>query len=215
MRNIMPIILSTCLIALICILSFIRFGHDGIWANFPVNVDMVFVFVYLLWIILELKVSQREIHQGKNTSDYGTCELYAMGQALTFLSALWMDSVWTAPGIFHASGLIVFVSGICLRLWAISTLGRYYSHIVRTVDKHTIIDSGPYRFIRHPAYCGMITANIGIVVFFLNRITFIIFFVLLLPAIILRIIIEEKTLFTIEGYTDYAHRRKRLFPMIW
>lgn len=215
MRNITPIILSICLIALICVLSFIRFRHDGIWANSFINVDMVFVSIYLIWIIAEFKISKREIHQGKKTSDYGTCELYALGQALTFLSALWMTSVWKEPGIFHGLGLIVFISGICLRLWAIRTLGRYYSHIVRTVEKHQIVDSGPYRFIRHPAYSGMITANLGIVIFFLNQITLIIFFVLLLPAIMLRIFIEEKTLFTIEGYSDYAHNRKRLFPMIW
>jgi protein-S-isoprenylcysteine O-methyltransferase Ste14 len=176
---------------------------------------MIFVFIYLSWIIAEFGISKREIHQGKKTSDYGTCELYAAGQALTILSALWVDSVWKSPGIFHAFGLSVFVSGIYLRLWAIRTLGRYYSHIVRTVDKHNIINSGPYRFIRHPAYAGMIIAHVGVVIYFLNYLTLAVFLMILLPAIMLRIFIEEKTLFTIHGYSEYAHHRKRLFPMIW
>jgi len=35
------------------------------------------------------------------------------------------------------------------------------------------------------------------------------------PAIVLRIVIEERVLFGIEGYSDFAKRRKRLFPLVW
>jgi protein-S-isoprenylcysteine O-methyltransferase Ste14 len=40
-------------------------------------------------------------------------------------------------------------------------LGHYYSHIVREVYDHKIIDSGPYKYIRHPAYAGTHIATIG------------------------------------------------------
>jgi protein-S-isoprenylcysteine O-methyltransferase Ste14 len=110
---------------------------------------------------------------------------------------------------------MLFLSGICYRLWAIKTLGRYYSHIVRKVHEHRIIASGPYRFIRHPAYAGMIVANLGIVLYFFNWVTLSVFFFTLLPSIVLRIFIEEKTLFEIRGYSDFARHRKRLFPAIW
>jgi protein-S-isoprenylcysteine O-methyltransferase Ste14 len=93
-----------------------------------------------------------------------------------------------------------------------TTLGHYYSHMVREVDNHKIIDSGPYKYIRHPAYAGMIIAHFGIVLFFLNPATLLIFFLMFIPAIILRIFIEEKTLFRIEGYFNYAENRKRLIP---
>ena len=189
--------------------------HDGIWTDSFVNVDIVFVMVYLSWIFLEFKVAKREVNQGTKTSDFGTCELYAMGQAGTFLSALWFDSMWAGPHIAHLCGFIIFVSGICYRLRAIKVLGRYYSHIVREVDEHRIIDSGPYRFIRHPAYTGMIGANFGITVYFLNWATLFIFLFVLIPAIVLRILVEEKTLFKIQGYSEFARNRKRLFPALW
>jgi protein-S-isoprenylcysteine O-methyltransferase Ste14 len=77
------------------------------------------------------------------------------------------------------------------------------------------VDTGPYRFTRHPAYAGMIIANAGISIYFFNWVTICIFLLLLLPAIFMRIVFEERTLFGIEGYAEFAKRRKRLFPVIW
>jgi protein-S-isoprenylcysteine O-methyltransferase Ste14 len=203
------------LIALIGILTVYRVTHQTIWINSIANFDVVFASVYLAWILIESKISKEELNKGKRTSDYGTCELYAMGQAAVFLSALWFTPAWESPNILHVIGFTIFLVGIVYRLWAITTLGKYYSHIVREVDGHRIVDSGPYRHIRHPAYAGMILANLGIVVFFFNWITLMLFFLILIPAIIIRIVIEEKTLFTIDHYADYAKNRPRLIPGIW
>jgi hypothetical protein len=92
MRNVTPLLLSVCFILLICITAFIRRMDGGLWIDSFVNFDIVFTAAYLLWILTESKVAKREVTQGKNTSDFGTCELYAVGQALTFLSALWFGS---------------------------------------------------------------------------------------------------------------------------
>ncbi len=214
-RNATPLILSILLIALICMLTVYGVTHQTIWINSVVNFYVVFASVYMAWILIESKISKEELNKGKKTSDYGTCELYAIGQAAVFLSALWFTSAWESPNIFHFTGFTMFLVGITYRLWAIKTLGKYYSHIVREVDAHKIVDSGPYRHIRHPAYAGMILANLGIVIFFFNLITLILCLSILIPAIILRIIIEEKTLFRIDGYGEFAQNRQRLIPGIW
>jgi protein-S-isoprenylcysteine O-methyltransferase Ste14 len=214
-RNATPLILSILLIALICLLLLYKITHQNIWINFIANFDIIFASVYLAWILIESKISKEELKKGNKTSDYGTCELYAIGQAAVFLSALWFTSAWKSPNLFHVIGLATFIVGITYRLWAIKTLGKYYSHIVREVDAHKIVDSGPYRHIRHPAYAGMILANLGVVIFFFNLITLILFLLILIPAIILRIIIEEKTLFRIGGYVEFSQNRQRLIPGIW
>ncbi len=215
MKNIKPLILSLSLMILICIVSFMRLGNKNIWGEFFFNFDVIFVCIYLIWMILESKVSKEERTKGNNIHDYCTCEIYASGQALTFLSALWFNSIWTKPNLLHLAGFSLFLGGIFYRLWAVKTLGKYYSHIVRKVNEHKIIKTGPYKHIRHPAYAGMIIANIGIVIYFFNRITFYAFLLILFPAIILRIYIEEKTLFKIDGYFEFAKTRKRILPLIW
>jgi protein-S-isoprenylcysteine O-methyltransferase Ste14 len=214
-RNATPLILAILLIAFICSLLLYRITHQNIWINSIANFDIGFAFIYLAWILIESKISKDEINKGNKTSDYGTCELYAIGQAAVFLSALWCTSAWQYPNLFHFIGITTFLAGIAYRLWAIKTLGKYYSHIVREIAGHQIIESGPYRYIRHPAYAGMILANLGIVIFFFNWITLILFCLILIPAIILRIIIEEKTLLQIDNYGEYAKYRPRLIPGVW
>jgi len=214
-RNLIPIILSAILVGLICILLLMRITNQSIWDDSFINFDVIFALVYLVWITFEIKVSKAEISKGNKTSDYGTCELYAIGQAVVFLSALWLTSAYDSPNILHLIGFIIFVTGIIFRQWAIKTLGKTYSHIVRKVEDYEIIDSGPYRYIRHPAYAGMILANLGIVIIFFNVITLMLFLLVLIPAIILRIFVEEKSLFKIEAYSSYAKDRSRLIPGIW
>ena len=215
LRNSTPLMLASLLIALICLLSLYRLNHHNIWINSPSNFDLVFAGVYLVWILMESKISKEELHKGQKTRDYGTCELYALGQGSVFISALFFPSAWKSPNLFHLLGFSLFLAGIAYRLWAIKTLGAYYSHIVRQIDGHQIVEGGPYRHLRHPAYAGMILANSGLVIFFFNWITLMLFLCLLIPAIILRIIIEEKTLFKIEHYAAYAQKRYRLLPGIW
>ena len=216
-KDITPLIMWLILFTGIIVFAFIRlnrlFGASNGYSGY---LDVMFIGLYLLWMIIELRVTRRDVDtEGKKTYDYMTCQLYGLGQLLTILTALWFPSVWRMPNAAHFVGISIFLLGGCYRLWAIRTLGKFYSHRVRTVSKHQIIVTGPYSITRHPAYAGMIIAHIGISVYFLNWVTLCVFLLILAPAIILRIVIEEKTLFKINGYPEFARNRSRLFPGIW
>lgn len=216
MKRILAFLLPLSLIVFIVSVSYIRFtSMASIWSASFVDVDLIVVILYILWILLEIRISMRDAKEKKKSSDFGTRELYALGQALTVLSALWYNTIWLKPGIYHGIGITIFIAGVGLRWWAIRSLDIYYSHMVRMTDDHKIIDTGPYRFIRHPAYAGMLAAHVGIICYFFNYASLAVLLLLFLPAIILRIHIEEKTLFTIEGYEEFARVRKRLVPLIW
>jgi protein-S-isoprenylcysteine O-methyltransferase Ste14 len=216
-KDLTPAIMSFLLLLAIVALAIVRQSRiPNLRVEYPVSLDTVFVGLYALWILVETPVAKRDLStEGKTTSDFATCQVYAFGQAFTFLSALWFPSVWRAPNAAHLAGLIIFLAGVCYRLWAIWTLGHFYSHRVRTLSRHRIVSSGPYRFTRHPAYAGMIILNAGVVIYFLNWVTLSVFLFALVPAIVLRIVIEERVLFGIEGYSDFAKRRNRLFPWVW
>lgn len=216
-RDITPLIMWLTLFAGIIIFTFIRINNRPAFLDqYPAYWDILCVSLYLVWMIVELRVTKKDVNtEGKKTYDYMTCQVYGAGQALTILTALWFPSIWRVPNTIHFVGISSFILGACYRLWAIYTLGRFYSHRVRTVSHHHIVVSGPYRVTRHPAYAGMIIANTGITVFFLNWVTLCVFLFILVPAIILRILIEEKMLFMIEGYAEFAKKRKRLFPAVW
>jgi protein-S-isoprenylcysteine O-methyltransferase Ste14 len=212
-----PLVQWFFLLGGIIAIAYIRSSRGiGVWNNGAINWDTVFIGLYAFWMVLELRVTQRDTStEGKKISDFATCQLYGAGQTLTILTALWFPSVWNVPHAAHPVGLIVFILGVCYRLWAVRTLGPFYSHRVQITAQHRIVETGPYRFIRHPAYAGMIMANAGISIYFFNWVTMGAFLLLLLPAIIIRIMIEERTLFEIKGYAEFAKLRKRLFPVIW
>lgn len=216
MKQYGSLILPLLLMALVMACTAVRFGlRANIWAGHGMDLETAIILAYLFWLYHEMKVSLADFHYEKKSSDYGTRELYGLGHALTILSALWFDSVWTGPGIVHGIGTLLFLSGILFRMWAVETLGAYYSHAVSVMDGHRIINTGPYRFLRHPAYAGMLAAHGGIIVFFFNWITLAIYAAVFIPSIVVRILVEERTLMGIAGYADFAKGRNRLVPGLW
>ncbi len=55
-------------------------------------------------------------------------------------------------------------AGSVLRMWSTRTLGSNFAHVVRVRPEHVLVTSGPYRFVRHPAYAGslLLYAAIGL-----------------------------------------------------
>ncbi|HQN19023.1 MAG TPA: isoprenylcysteine carboxylmethyltransferase family protein [Syntrophobacteraceae bacterium] len=216
-KDFTPAVMSILLLLGIIILTLARHWRiPGLWTRYPLNWDAVFTGLYVLWLLVEIPTARKDVNtEGKKTLDFATCQIYGCAQAFTFLSALWFPSVWNEPNFAHFAGMGLFLFGVSYRFWAIRTLGVFYSHRVRTLSRHRIVDSGPYRFTRHPAYAGMIIANAGVVLYFFNWVTLCIFLFALVPGIVLRIVVEERMLSEIEGYSDFARDRKRLFPGIW
>jgi len=58
-------------------------------------------------------------------------------------------------------GLALFVAGIVLRWYSIIHLGRFFTVDVSISAGHRVIDSGPYKLVRHPSYSGGLLAFIG------------------------------------------------------
>src|SRR5258708_5258657 len=65
------------------------------------------------------------------------------------------------PVVTFEVGLLVAWAGIVFRLVSIHILGRYFRYVVHVQQAHQVVQSGPYRVIRHPAYAGLLVAMIG------------------------------------------------------
>jgi protein-S-isoprenylcysteine O-methyltransferase Ste14 len=169
---------------------------------------------YLVWLVLETRVARGELGKGETRHDRGTLELYAFARTATVSASLWLAGPH-AELMPVVVGALLFTCGVALRLYAISVLGRFYSHRVRLTSEHRIVADGPYAFVRHPAYSGMLVANLGLVVGFYHWASLLLWLILFVPAIVLRILVEERTLLGLPGYQDYSATRKRLVPSIW
>ncbi len=111
--------------------------------------------------------------------------------------------------------VMVFV-GLIIRFVAIATLRKNFSGLLRSREGHTLIKSGIYRWIRHPAYLGAILIFLGIPVMLSSLLGFIVMF-LLVPCLLHRIKLEERMLierFGIE-YQEYLWHSKKLIPFLY
>ena len=121
------------------------------------------------------------------------------------------------PQYFLWAGYGLFVLGTALRWYAIIYLGRFFTANVAIAGDHRVIDTGPYRFIRHPSYTGGLTAILGLGLSFQNWASLLIVFIPCLAVMLWRIHLEEKVLSEGlgEAYVIYMRRTKRLIPFIY
>jgi protein-S-isoprenylcysteine O-methyltransferase Ste14 len=126
---------------------------------------------------------------------------------------------WTAPLPVWAFvlGVLLFISGYAVVLWAMYT-NQFFSQAVRiqTERGHIAVTGGPYHFIRHPGYAGMLTNFPGCVLI-LNSPYGLFLYLLYAILVITRASLEDRTLQAeLPGYAEYTkHTRYRLLPGVW
>lgn len=118
---------------------------------------------------------------------------------------------------FQSATLAVATLGCTLVIWATAS-NAFFSQIVRVQKErgHTVVSTGPYRYVRHPGYVGTILFELAIPVMLGS-------WWALIPGglsallFVVRTALEDKTLLEeLDGYRDYARRvRYRLLPGIW
>jgi protein-S-isoprenylcysteine O-methyltransferase Ste14 len=116
-----------------------------------------------------------------------------------------------------AAGMVIMVAGLALRGWSFKTLGKYFTFTVMVSTDQPVITAGPYRWLRHPSYTGLLLACIGVGLASANWAGLAAMALLPLAVILWRIHIEENALMTTLGerYRAYASQHKRLVPLIW
>lgn len=126
---------------------------------------------------------------------------------------------WSAaiPTWVHVTALVLAAAGYALGTWAMVE-NAYFSMVVRYQSErgHTVCDTGPYRFVRHPAYIGTIVFEIMVPLLLGSWWTLIPSSLVVLLTVI-RTALEDKTLQAeLPGYPAYSRDVKyRLVPGVW
>ncbi|MCL5733575.1 MAG: isoprenylcysteine carboxylmethyltransferase family protein [Patescibacteria group bacterium] len=123
---------------------------------------------------------------------------------------------WTSPdSVLKSIGAIICALGIALAIWARWHLGKNWSPRPSVKENHELITSGPYRFVRHPIYTGMLAALFGSAL--AGSFFWLIVFVAAAAVFINRVHIEERLMeqqFPAK-YAEYKKRTKALIPFVW
>jgi len=129
-----------------------------------------------------------------------------------YFATFQLHSLWT-----EAIGVGLVISGSILFVWARRTLGRHYSGHVSVKKEQELVQSGPYHVIRHPAYAGYLFTALGLALGYSSLLGFVSTLLILLPATVYRIRVEDKMLTEHFGtqFEKYARKKKRLLPGVW
>jgi protein-S-isoprenylcysteine O-methyltransferase len=121
------------------------------------------------------------------------------------------------PVLLGWIGITVMLIGIVFRQYAIIVLGRYFSGVIHIEEGQQLVTKGPYRYIRHPTYTGMLLGFDGAGIASGNWVITTAFIVLPTIAILRRIKAEEQLLTSHFGdeYRDYISKTKKLIPFVF
>jgi protein-S-isoprenylcysteine O-methyltransferase Ste14 len=123
----------------------------------------------------------------------------------------------TFPAVLYPLCYVIYVASAYIHLEAIR-INRFYKSTVSIEPEkgQSVIDSGPYRIVRHPGYTGIIFMELGIAIV-LGSVWALIPAGLVAALLVVRTILEDAALRAeLPGYEEYALRvRHRLLPGIW
>jgi protein-S-isoprenylcysteine O-methyltransferase Ste14 len=116
--------------------------------------------------------------------------------------------------ILEAIGAVVFASGIALAIWARVHLGRNWGMPMTQKAEPELVTSGPYRFVRHPIYSGLLAGLLGTAL--ANNLIGLIIVAILCAYFCYSAIVEEKNLTATfpRAYPAYRASTKMLIPFV-
>jgi protein-S-isoprenylcysteine O-methyltransferase Ste14 len=114
-------------------------------------------------------------------------------------------------------GIAVMLCGIALRMWAFRTLGGFYTPTLRISESQRVVQDGPYKYVRHPGYLGVILLLVGAGLATVNWIIAALVTFIAAAAYRYRINAEERMLVAAFGeqYAAYMKHTWRLLPFVW
>jgi protein-S-isoprenylcysteine O-methyltransferase len=130
--------------------------------------------------------------------------------------ALWMFELPESHWI-PALAVALFALGLAVRWWALVILGRFFTVDVVIEKDHEVVERGPFRYVRHPSYSGVLLAFVGWALTLGNWAAIVVVVVPIFIAFVRRMNVEEKALRGALGdrYAEYMERTKRLVPGIY
>jgi protein-S-isoprenylcysteine O-methyltransferase len=177
--------------------------------------------IRLLWVSIEYPYLRRFRAKPSRDWDRHSAKLWdaanlleLVGMILGFAGIGQIQRWTTASG---GIGLSFLIMGILIRANAIRGLGKYFTGTVQIKDDHVLVRSGPYKYIRHPAYTGALLAHLGLGLSFSNWFALGLGSIPFIAVALYRMRVEERALAEAFGseYVAYSQTSKRLIPGVY
>ncbi|MGA2680191.1 MAG: isoprenylcysteine carboxylmethyltransferase family protein [Candidatus Bathyarchaeia archaeon] len=186
--------------------------------------QVVFYVAFTVWLVLTLLIEPVIIRSkgtktAKTREDKGSGLLIYLSLFVSIIVAFQFAgaNIMPLPDWVFIVGICLMMLGIFVREWAVTTLRGFFLFTVGVRQNHKVIENGPYRLVRHPAYSGSILTMIGLGLATQSAVAVLILAVVCGIAYGYRIHVEEPALVKELGgeYVQYMSRTKRLIPFVF
>jgi protein-S-isoprenylcysteine O-methyltransferase Ste14 len=184
---------------------------------------LIFWSVYLWAFLPEFRIVRKATHRAPvPVEDRGSLRVLLAAGGLSMLAAFVIPFVvhhTSLPGdpvVWFCIGLFCVIAGSLLRRHCFRVLGAFFTGAVTIQPGHRVIDSGAYRWVRHPSYSAALLLTLGIALALGNWLSVVVSVVGAFVAYSYRAHVEEKALLSALGapYAKFLATRKRFIPFI-
>jgi protein-S-isoprenylcysteine O-methyltransferase Ste14 len=184
---------------------------------------IVTITVSYLYVFFEvfMNLRQRRKNNCSTMNDKGSLwllyVLITLGYALSFSIGATKIGRAYHWNTFFALGMALVVVGFIIRMYSILTLNQYFTYSVAKVENHKIVETGLYKFIRHPGYLGQLIIFMGISISISNWLSILFMMIPVTLGYLYRINVEEKFMMDQfgEDYQRYQNRTRRIIPLLY
>lgn len=138
----------------------------------------------------------------------------ALNFALPFLAP--RAAIRWRPSLLVRLGVCLICIGTAVRWYAIWTLGAYFTRDVAVSPDQRVMQAGPYRYVRHPAYTGTFLTMLGVGLAMTNWASLVVLMASVVLGHLYRVRVEEAALVQTLGprYVDYMRCTRRFIPWV-
>jgi protein-S-isoprenylcysteine O-methyltransferase Ste14 len=186
---------------------------------FRTSVPCLWTVLWLFWLVAAL-ARKRSVQRQSSASSFVQSVPVIAAFFLLFAHHMWPH--WLRRRFFPESdmpllwaGLALTAAGIGFAIWARLWIGRNWSSAVTIKEQHELIQNGPYRFVRHPIYSGLLLAFLGTAIVH-GEVRGLVGFPLAVLGWGFKLRMEETFMVQQFGnaYLDYKQRVKALVPFV-
>jgi protein-S-isoprenylcysteine O-methyltransferase len=180
----------------------------------PEKVVVAFWLVFVVyWMVSARKFKERS-NQKRTLWDWSGVAIAAVIGVLS-RSRYLQYRLTRQDAVTEGVAFILCAAGIAFAIWGRRLLGANWSTSPSVREGHQLITSGPYGWVRHPIYTGVLIALLGTAL--VSTILWWIVFAASCLIFLYRVHAEEKLMVTQfpEQYPEYKKRTKALIPLIW
>ena len=180
-----------------------------------------FLILFLLWAtfyiywFVSAKRAKRNVSFNRAYATYRVLFIVLL-LALSYRFRRFRHVAIAIPGIpFVICGLILCALGLSLAIWARKYLGWNWGLPMSVKENPELVTTGPYRYVRHPIYSGMLLAMLGSAL--ASGVLWLILFIVFGTFFVIAARSEERLMlrqFPAE-YPEYRARTKAIIPFVW